>query len=57
MEERDSDDVGEYMEIAIQFGLILLFSNVLPMAGLLCFLFNMVKLWNINSEFEYKRRN
>ena len=42
--------------MAMQFGLIALFSNVLPVISLFCFLANIIKLKAIQLEFRYKKR-
>ena len=56
MQENDADVVAEYMDMAMQFGLIALFSNVLPVISLFCFLANIIKLKAIQLEFRYKKR-
>lgn len=57
MESSDLEIVGEYMDIAMQYSMVALFSNVLPIASLLCLLVNLLKLQAIKLEFRYKRRN
>lgn len=57
MEPNDLDIVAEYMDITMQFAMVALFANVLPVASLLCVLVNFLKLQAIKQEFRYKRRS
>ena len=45
------------MQVAMQFSLISLFANVLPMASLLLLGVNFVRLSAIKNEFHYKKRS
>ena len=56
MQPREDDVVSEYMDIAMQFGLIILFSNVIPLTSAFCFLANFLKFKSMNNEFKYIRR-
>jgi len=47
----------EYMDYARQFGYIVLFSAVFPLAAVVCLAANFVLLRSVMNEFEYKRRN
>jgi len=56
MEEYDPDIVGEYMDVSMQYSMVALFSNVLPVASVLYLLVNLIKLQAMKMEFRYKRR-
>jgi len=56
-DDGEADAAGEYMDISLQFGLIVMFSNVLPLAAFLCLVANGMKLYAMNLEFKYRRRN
>jgi hypothetical protein len=46
----------EYMDFVMQFGYIVMFSSVFPLAGFFCWAFNYVKMLSLLNEFQYKRR-
>jgi len=56
MEANKSEIVTEYMDLAMQYAMVALFSNVLPVASFFCLLVNLLKLQAIKLEFRYTRR-
>ena len=54
--EGKADTLSEYTDLATQFGLVVLFSVVFPLAALLCLIASSLKLKAINYEMKYQRR-
>jgi hypothetical protein len=53
----DEFDVnGDYMEFVSQFGLIIMFSSVFPLAALICMIQNYFRLLFTRSEIKYNKR-
>ena len=56
----DTDEknvADEYMDFVMQFGYIVMFSSVFPLAGFFCLLSNQLLMASLLNEFRYKRRN
>ena len=54
--EGKADTLSEYTDLASQFGLVVLFSVVFPLASLLCLIASGLKLKAIKLEMKYQRR-
>jgi len=44
------------MDFVMQFGYIVMFSSVFPLAAFFCFMFNGLVLISVLNEFKHKRR-
>jgi len=48
--------ITAYSELVVQFGHVIMFSSVLPIAGFINFAINWFTYYSIINDFKYKRR-
>lgn len=56
LDENEFDAIDQYMELVIQFGHVIMFSSVFPLASCAVLLSNFISFLSIKNDFRFKRR-